>query len=96
MVRVVLALALLSACASLDPFHDVAGAQQRLDRRGIAFAVTPALGPQAFVLEARSTERGGLEADPMAAALAAAPRGCRVVTITAQEEGASYLVDYDC
>jgi len=100
MTRIVLALALglLSACATMDPFADVARAQQRLDSRGIGFGVTRAPGADAFLLQIRFTGAdtdGGLQSDPMAAALAAAPRGCRVSTITAQEDGA-YRVDYDC
>jgi len=92
-MRLVLALALLGACATMDPFADVASAQARLDRRSLDFNVARA-GADAFELRPRA--EAGLSADPMVAALAAAPRGCRVETITAQEEGAAYRVDYDC
>jgi len=92
MLRIVLALA-LGACATMDPFADIASAQTRLDRRSLDFSVARAAG-DAFVLRPRG--EGGLNADPMVAALAAAPRRCRVETITAQEEGAAYRVDYDC
>lgn len=98
MVRLILALALLGACASLDPFNDVTRAQERLDRRGLSFGVTRVPDQEAFLLQLRFTgvEAGGLDADPMVAALAAAPQGCRVETITAREDGASYRVDYEC
>lgn len=98
MLRVLLALALLGGCATLDPFADVARAQQRLDSRGIGFGVTRVPGSDAFLLQLRfsgADTEGGLNADPMAAALAAAPRGCRVETLTTQPDGA-VRVDYDC
>ncbi len=97
MLRVILALALLGACVSMDPFADVARAQERLDRRSLAFEVTRAPTREAFVLRPRLADtQSGLAADPMVAALAAAPPGCRLETITTQEDGASYRVDYDC
>ena len=98
MLRLLLALALLGACASVDPFNDVMRAQQRLDSRGIGFGVTRVPGSEAFLLQVRFTGAdagGALNTDPMAAALAAAPRGCRVETITTQDDGA-IRVDYDC
>lgn len=98
MWRGLIALAFLSACVTVDPFDDVARAQQRLDARGIVFGVTRVPGLDAFLLQARFSiaEEGAVGTDPMRAALAAAPRGCRVETITAMEDGASYRVDYAC
>lgn len=91
--------ATLAACASVDPFDDVLRAQQRLDSRGIGFGVTRVPGHDAFVFQLRfSTSETGAEAitDPAAAAQAAAPEGCTVRSVTPQEDGASYRVDYDC
>lgn len=98
MWRPLAALVLLGGCVSLDPLDDVARAQQRLDARGIGFGVTRVPGADAFLLQIRfsgADAEGGLQTDPMAAALAAAPRGCRVLTISAQGDD-GYRVDYDC
>lgn len=98
MFRVLLALGLLGACATLDPFNDVAQAQQRLDSRGIGFGVTRVPGSDAFLLQIRfsGADAGApLDTDPMRAALAAAPLGCSVETITPQGED-GFRVDYDC
>ena len=94
MWKFVLAFALLGACATADPFDDLARAQQRLDSRGIAFEVTRAPGIEAFLLRPRENGNG-LETDPMAAALAAAPARCRLGAVTAQGAGV-YRADYDC
>lgn len=95
------ALVLLAACATGggDPFADLTAAQRRLDDRGIGFGVTRVPGHDAFVLQLRFTGSdtdAELNADPQAAAQAAAPPGCTVESVTPQEDGASYRVDYDC
>lgn len=87
------------ACATADPFGDIVRAQQRLDERGIGFGVTRVPGHDAFVFQLRfATSEAGEEAitDPMAAAQAAAPKGCAVASVTPQSDGASYRVDYAC
>lgn len=91
-------LVMLAACATVDPFQDVAAAQQRLDERGIGFGVTRVPGHDAYVLQLRFavSETGGeLLTDPLAASRAAAPEGCRVETMMPQGDGA-YRVDYAC
>lgn len=98
MLRMIAALALLAACATTDPF-DIAAAQRRLDERGLGFGVTRVPGHDAFVFQVRfSTSDADSEAnaDPMAAAQAAAPAGCTVRSVTPQEDGVSYRVEYDC
>jgi hypothetical protein len=90
---------MLTACATTDPFDDVLRAQQRLDERGIGFGVTRVPGHDAFVFQLRfATSDAGESAitDPTAAAQAAAPEGCTVVSVTPQPDGASYRVDYAC
>lgn len=99
MIRSLLLAALLAACASSDPFADLAGAQRRLDDRGIGFGVTRVPGHDAFVFQLRfATNDAGAEpiTDPALAAQAAAPEGCTVTSVTPQEDGASYRVDYSC
>lgn len=91
-------LILLGACATVDPFDDLAAAQQRLDERGIGFGVTRVPGHDAYVLQLRfaiSDADNGLITDPVTAARAAAPEGCRVETMMPQGDGA-YRVEYDC
>lgn len=98
MIRICLALVCLAACATADPFADIARAQQRLDERGIGFGVTRVPGHDAFVFQLRfATSEAGDEAitDPAAAAEAAAPEGCSVRGVTPQPDGA-YRVDYAC
>ncbi len=98
MIRTLAALLLLAACATSDPFADLAGAQQRLDNRGIGFGVTRVPGHDAFVLQLRfatSDTGSDLNTDPQAAAQAAAPPGCSVASVAPQEDG-SYRVDYAC
>jgi hypothetical protein len=93
------ALLLLAACATSDPFADIAGAQRRLDDRGIGFGVTRVPGHDAFVFQVRfstSDTDSELNTDPMAAAQAAAPEGCTVQSVTPQEDGTSYRVEYAC
>lgn len=92
------ALVMLGACASVDPFDDVMRAQQRLDDRGIGFGLTRVPGHDAFVFQLRfaTSDTGAeLNTDPQAAAQAAAPPGCTVASVTAQDDG-SYRVDYAC
>jgi hypothetical protein len=98
MTRTLLPLLLLAACATSDPFSDLAGAQRRLDNRGIGFGVTRVPGHDAFVLQLRfatSDTSAELNTDPQAAAQAAAPPGCTVASVTPQEDG-NYRVDYSC
>jgi hypothetical protein len=97
-MRMLLALLVLAACATSDPFADLVGAQRRLDERGIGFGVTRVPGHDAFVLQLRfATSDAGdeLNTDPQAAAQAAAPPGCVVASVTPQEDG-SYRADYTC
>ena len=99
MKRLLAAALLLSACATPDPFADLAGVQRRLDDRGIGFGVARVPGHDAFVFQLRfaTNDAGGeLMSDPMAAAQAAAPEGCTVASIAPQDDGASYRVDYAC
>lgn len=96
--RLLAAALLLSACATPDPFADLAGAQRRLDERGIGFGVTLVPGHDAFVFQLRfATNDAGGEpiGDPMAAAQAAVPEGCTVGSVTPQDD-ATYRVDYVC
>ena len=98
MIRTLLPLLLLAACATSDPFADLAGAQRRLDDRGIGFGVTRVPGHDAFVLQLRfatSDTSAELNTDPQAAAQAAEPPGCTVASVTPQEDG-NYRVDYSC
>lgn len=94
------ALALLGACVTSGPFADIAGMQRRLDDRGIGFGVTQVPGNDAFLFQVRfrTSDAPGEEApaDPMAAAQAAAPEGCSVRSVTPQEDGVSYRVEYRC
>lgn len=99
MRAIIAAAALVGACATSDPFADLAGAQRRLDERGIGFGVTRVPGHDALVFQLRfSTNDAGGEpiSDPMAAAQAAAPEGCTVASVTPLDDGASYRVDYVC
>jgi hypothetical protein len=98
MIRTLLPLLLLAACATSDPFADLVSAQRRLDERGIGFGVTRVPGHDAFVLQLRfatSDTSAELNTDPQAAAQAAAPPGCTVASVTPQEDG-NYRVDYNC
>jgi len=98
LVRALAALLTLAACATSDPFADLAAAQRRLDNSGIGFGVTRVPGHDAFLLQLRfaTSDTGSeLNTDPQAAALAAAPPGCTVTSVTPQEDG-SYRVDYAC
>lgn len=100
MNRIIIAAALmLGACASsYDPLADLAGAQRRLDDRGIGFGVTRVPGHDAYALQIRfstSDTEGELNTDPQAAAQAAAPEGCTVASVTDQGDG-NYRVAYDC
>jgi len=92
------AIALTACASSYDPLSDLAGAQRRLDDRGIGYGVTRVPGFDAYVFQLRfSTSDTGTElnSDPMAAAQAAAPEGCTVRSVTQQEDGA-YRADYAC
>lgn len=92
------AASLLAACASADPF-DLGVMQRQLDDRGMGFGITRVPGHDAFVFQVRFTgsDAGAdLNTDPMAAAQAAAPAGCTVTSVTPQQDGASYRVDYSC
>jgi hypothetical protein len=98
MIRTLLALLTLAACATADPFSDLVAAQRRLDERGIGFGLTRVPGHDAFVLQLRfstSDTESELNTEPQAAARAAAPPGCAVASVTPQEDG-SYRVDYAC
>lgn len=95
---VLAALAFAGACASASSF-DVNAMQRTLDDRGFGFGVTRVPGHDAFVFQVRfstSDTEADLNADPMAAAQAAAPPGCTVSSVTPQEDGASFRVEYDC
>lgn len=97
-MRALAALLALAACATTDPFADLAGAQRRLDERGIGFGITRVPGHDAFVLQLRfstSDTASAAETDPQTAAAAAAPPGCTVASVMAQADGA-YRVDYNC
>jgi hypothetical protein len=97
-LRALFALALLSACATSDPFADLVSAQRRLDDRGIGFGVTRVPGHDAFVFQLRfstSDTENELDTDINAAAQAAAPLGCTVGSVAVQPDG-SYRVDYSC
>lgn len=99
MLRLAAAVLLLAACAMSDPFDDIMRAQQRLDERGIGFGVTRVPGHDAFVFQLRistSDTESELNFDPMMAAQAAAPEDCAVRSVTPQEDGVSYRVEYDC
>jgi hypothetical protein len=96
--RALIALALLSACATSDPFADLAGAQRRLDDRGIGFGVTRVPGHDAFVFQLRFVTSGAdseLNTDINAAVQAAAPPGCTVSSVDEQSDE-SYVAQYDC
>ncbi len=98
LARALLVSLVLAACATADPFSDLAAAQRRLDERGIGFGVTRVPGHDAFVLQVRfstSDTAQELNTDPQAAARAAAPPGCAVGSVTQQEDGA-YRVEYVC
>ncbi len=89
----------LAACATGDPLGDLGAMQQRLDDRGMGFGITRVPGHDAFVFQVRfATSDAGdeLNTDPTAAAQAAAPEGCAVRSVTPQEDGVSYRVEYDC
>jgi hypothetical protein len=98
--RLIAALLLLAACASDSPFDDIAGLQQRLDERGIGFGLTRVPGHDAMVfqLRLRTSEAGAEEApdDPMTAAIAAAPPGCSVKSITEAADKLSFTAAYAC
>jgi hypothetical protein len=99
LLRTCVAVALLAACASADPFNDLVSAQHRLDARGIGFGVTRVPGHDAFVFQIRfatSDTESEPNADPMAAAQAAAPEGCTVRSVTPESDGGSYRAEYDC
>jgi hypothetical protein len=98
MIRTLVLLLPLAACATSDPFADLVSAQRRLDDRGIGFGVTRVPGHDAFVLQLRfatSDTSAELNTDPQAAAQVAAPPGCMVASVTPQEDG-NYRVDYSC
>jgi hypothetical protein len=93
-----MALVLLSACATADPFADLQGAQRRLDNRGIGYGITRVPGHDAFVFQLRfATSDAGTElnTDINAAAQAAAPPGCTVSSVDEQSDG-SYVAQYAC
>lgn len=94
------ALMLATACAAgPSARYDLQAMQNRLDSRGIGFGVTRVPGHEAFAFQLRfSTSEAGEETitDPMAAAQAAAPEGCAVKSVTPQEDGLTYHVEYQC
>jgi len=100
MMRVLLLALLLAGCATIDdPLSDVPAMQRRLDDRGIGFGITRVPGHDAFVFQVRfatSDTSAELNTDPLTAAQAAAPEGCSVQSITTQDDGASYRVEYNC
>ncbi len=94
-VSALAALVLLASCATHSPFDDLAGAQQRLDQNNIAFAVSHADAPHAFVLRARPSSAANANTDVNVAAITAAPQNCTVTRMLRQPDG-GYRVDYSC
>lgn len=102
-LAVILSLALVACATGPARDYDIGAMQRQLDDRGIGFGVTRIPGEDGvlFQVRVRTSDAASPEAlaqpepDIYAAAVAAAPEGCRIGAVTRRPDGAA-RVSYIC